>query len=118
MMRIDLDQYGHYESVPTTIMTTDEHPPHSAAPNTGLFEEHNIFGAPTGVVAFVTEGEPLPGAPRNFTWRSLADHSIEELRGRAAGYRTMAAEARTTLAKEGLLKLADRFDALANRREA
>ena len=41
------------------------------APATGHYEELNVFGSHTGKTAHVTEGEPLPGAPRGFTWRRV-----------------------------------------------
>jgi hypothetical protein len=43
--------------------------------------------------------------------------SSEELRARAAEYRRMATNARTIAAAAALLKIADRYDALADRRE-
>jgi hypothetical protein len=85
-------------------------------PHTGVFEEINIFGARTGQ-AFVTKGDMMPAAPRGFAWRPLGALSVAELRQRAEQYREMATAARTAVAKEGLLKLSKRFDALADRRE-
>lgn len=101
----------------TGIMPIDDYHPLSRAPHTGPFEELNIFGVPTGIVAFVTKGEPLPGAPRGFMWRPLGGLSVAELRQRAEQYRSMAATARTTQALEGLLRLAERFEVLADQRE-
>lgn len=98
-------------------MKSDKLDPHSAAPHTGLFEELNIFGSPTGLAAFVTKGDMLPAAPRGFVWRPLQTLSSAELRERAEQYREMAATARTAVAVEGLLKLAERFDAMAEQRE-
>ena len=74
-----------------------------------------MFGLATGVVAFLSEGDPLPGAPRGFSWRPLGELSIEELRWRAADYRQMSAVANTMMARDALQVLADRFDALAGR---
>jgi len=97
-------------------MPIDEYLPRSPAPHTGLFEELNIFGAPTGVAVFMTQGKALPDTPRGFMWRSLAALSAAELRQRAEQYRAMAATARTAQAVDGLLKLAERFDTLAEER--
>jgi hypothetical protein len=47
----------------------EEHQPCDLAPATDHYEELNIFGARTGKVAHVVAGEPLPKAPRGFTWR-------------------------------------------------
>jgi hypothetical protein len=51
------------------MTSTDEHKPGDPAPATGHYEELNVFGSHTGQVVHGTEGEPLPGAPRGFTWR-------------------------------------------------
>jgi hypothetical protein len=48
----------------------------------------------------------------------LADRPISELRSRADELRRMAATARIAGARNALLKLADRFSALADRRAA
>ncbi len=47
----------------------------------------------------------------------LSQRSAVELRAQAAEYRRMAESAHTTGAFESLLRLADRFDALAERRD-
>ena len=47
----------------------EDYQPGDPAPETGDYEECNVFGSPTGTVAHVRKGEPLPGAPRGFTWR-------------------------------------------------
>ena len=99
-------------------MTRDEYLPLSPAPHTGIFEELDVFGSPTGVVAFVNKGELLPGAPRSFTWRPLRELSLAELRARATEYREMAQAARTEQARQGLLRLSERFEELAEQREA
>jgi hypothetical protein len=46
-----------------------EHQPGDRAPATAHYEELNVFGSPTGAVVHVREGDRLPAAPRNFTWR-------------------------------------------------
>ena len=53
------------------MSSTHEHKPGDSAPATGHYEELNVFGSHTGKTAHVTEGEPLPGAPRGFTWRRV-----------------------------------------------
>ena len=98
-------------------MASDEDLPGGRAPTSGLYEELNVFGTPTGTTVFVSEGDGLPGTPRGFSWRPLAERSVAELRERAKRYRAMAATATTEQAMEGLEKLAERFDALADRRE-
>jgi hypothetical protein len=35
----------------------------------GLYKQLNIFGTPTGATVRAKQGEPLPAAPRGFTWR-------------------------------------------------
>lgn len=48
---------------------------------------------------------------------SLSVSSTADLRARAQEYRVMAASARTRVAHDGLLRLASRFDALADAKE-
>ena len=88
------------------------------APDAGPYEELNVFGTQTGKVIVVQEGETFPAAPRGFSWRSLSALSVAELRERAAHFRAMAGTATTEGAKNSLLKLGDRFDALATKRES
>jgi hypothetical protein len=45
--------------------------PGAPAPATGTYEEHNVFGTPTGNRADVNNGDPVPPAPRGFTWRRV-----------------------------------------------
>jgi hypothetical protein len=47
----------------------------------------------------------------------LSSLTVHELRKRAQEHRDMAATARTTVAHEGLLKLAAHFDAMADAKE-
>ena len=54
-------------------MAREEHQPGTRAPETGHYEELNVFGSSTGRVEHVREGERLPLAPRGFTWRHLED---------------------------------------------
>jgi len=98
-------------------MVSGEFQPGSQAPHDGLYQELNVFGVPTGKMEFMTEGEKFPGAPRGFTWRPLSQLTVAELRAKAAEYRRMAATATTELVMANLLKLAERIDTLADRRE-
>jgi hypothetical protein len=52
--------------------------PGTAAPVTGLYQELNVFGTPTGRQTIAQEGEQLPHAPIMFSWRlkSSADCDI------------------------------------------
>jgi hypothetical protein len=83
----------------------------------GIYEELNVFGTPTGrLVLAATDGE-LPDVPRGFTWRPLSERSLAEVRARAEEFRRMAETARTQAVGDSLRKLAERLDALADRRE-
>ena len=99
-------------------MSLIEHQPGDPAPNSGESEELNVFGTPTGRTAVLAKDEMLPGTSRGFSWRSLSDYSVEELRERAAECRRMAEGARTAEVMGSLRRLAERFEALADQREA
>jgi hypothetical protein len=43
--------------------------PGAAAPVTGVYQELNVFGTPTGRQTIAQEGEQLPHAPIMFSWR-------------------------------------------------
>jgi len=45
-----------------------EYPPGMSAPVTGTYEQLNVLGTATGMRIIVKQGEPLPAAPRGFTW--------------------------------------------------
>lgn len=62
----------------------------------------------------VNEGDELRTIRREDRWRPLAELSVVELRARAADYRRMAATATTIEVVHGLLRVAERFDAMAN----
>jgi hypothetical protein len=100
------------------MMAFTEYQPGDRPPGPGEYEELNVFGSPTGRIAAVAKDEELPAAPRGFTWRPLAEQSIDELRVRAAEYRRMARTATTASVRDSLHKVAERFDSLANRRES
>lgn len=42
--------------------------PGDAAPRAGVYQEHNVFGTPTGRHVTLKVGEMLPTAPVGFTW--------------------------------------------------
>jgi len=48
-----------------------EHQPGDSAPETGPYEEPNVFGTLTGKVHHAQEGDQLPRAPRGFKWRRV-----------------------------------------------
>jgi hypothetical protein len=48
-----------------------EHALGDSAPATGKYELLNLFGSRTGMTEQVVEGEPLPKAPRGYTWRRI-----------------------------------------------
>lgn len=98
-------------------MAAREHRPGEHVPSAGKYEELNVFGTPTGKVAAMRQDETLPGAPRGFTWRPLSELPAEALRMRAAEYRRMAETAVTAAVMTELRKIADRLDALADRRQ-
>ena len=98
-------------------MASSEYQPGEPAPSAAAYEELNIFGTPTGRIAVLAKDETFPPAARGFRWRPLSDHSVAELRARAAEYRRMAQTARTPNAMDSLRRLAERFDAMADQRE-
>ena len=98
-------------------MPHDEYQPGDPAPVSGVYEERNVFGTPTGRDVALAQGETFPAIPRGYPYRSLATHSPAELRAKATHYRRMAGTATTEHAMSGLLKLADRLEALAVERE-
>jgi hypothetical protein len=53
----------------------DHFKPGEPAPATGAYEEHNVFGTPTGNRIDVNKGDPMPPAPRSFTWQSVKSPS-------------------------------------------
>ena len=99
-------------------MKSNEFRPGEPVPRYSLYEELRVFGASTGRVIIVVPGETFPGAPRGFRWRPLAELSVAELRAKANQYRAMASTATTKDVRDSLLKLAERFDAMADRRES
>ena len=48
-----------------------EYPPGARAPLSGVYELRNVLGSPTGERTAVARGDPLPAAPRGFTWQLL-----------------------------------------------
>jgi hypothetical protein len=57
------------EPEPAYVVEHQELQPGTRAPVTGHYEELNVFGALTGRVERVCQGEHLPLGPRGFTWR-------------------------------------------------
>ncbi|HTI82057.1 MAG TPA: hypothetical protein VL614_16525 [Acetobacteraceae bacterium] len=51
-----------------------EYPPGARAPISGVYELRNVLGSPTGVRTTIACGDPLPAAPRGFTWQLLETH--------------------------------------------
>jgi hypothetical protein len=98
-------------------MQQTEFPPGGSAPETGVYEELNVFGTPTGNVIVLARTETFPVLPMGFTWRPLSSLSAAEIRDRAAHCRAMAGTASTEDVRDALLKLAVRFDKLASERE-
>jgi hypothetical protein len=102
----------------TAIMAVIEHRPGERALMSGVYEELNVFGTPTGKLMFMAAGDQIPAAPRGFLWRSLSEQSVAELRVLAARYRAMVATAATTEVMEALQSIATRIDAMIDQREA
>jgi hypothetical protein len=50
-----------------------ERAPGDAAPAAGTYEQHNIFGSPTGIRVNVSQGQSLPAAPRGHSWVQAED---------------------------------------------
>ena len=86
-------------------------------PTSGTYVQLNVVGTPTGTAIVLDAGETFPAAPRGFNWRSLSVRSSSEPRDRASYYRQMAGTASTAQIRDELLKLAQRFDELADQRE-
>jgi hypothetical protein len=98
-------------------MEPREHWPGERAEVPGAYEELDVLGTPTGRIVLAAQDEELPAAPRGFSWRPLSEQSAAEIRARAEEYRRMAESARTLPVRESLRKLAERLDAIADRRE-
>lgn len=54
-----------------------EYPPGTKAPASGVYEQRNVLGTPTGERITLPRGETLPAAPRGFTW-SLVKYASDE----------------------------------------
>jgi hypothetical protein len=55
------------------LQRDNEYQPGDNAPATGKYEELNVFGARTGKWHHAQEGEPLPPAPRGYSWRRIPE---------------------------------------------
>jgi hypothetical protein len=53
------------------------HLPGESASWEGAYQEVNVFVTPTGQIVRARRGEPLPAAPRGYTWR-LASELVED----------------------------------------
>ncbi len=53
-----------------------EYLPGEPAHTTGRYLELNVFGTPTGRVAYVAKGDALPAAPLGFVWRHAPDSRL------------------------------------------
>ena len=45
--------------------------PGEPAPGAGVYQEHNVFGTPTGRHVTLGAGELLPRSPLGFTWTQV-----------------------------------------------
>ena len=59
------------DALPARMPDDREHQPGDSAPETGPYEEPNVFGTLTGKVHHAQEGDQLPSAPRGFKWRRV-----------------------------------------------
>jgi hypothetical protein len=55
-----------------------EHAPGEAAPETGTYEQLNVFGRSTGIRVPLTRGHPLPNAPVGHIWRLIVEDAASE----------------------------------------
>jgi hypothetical protein len=62
--------------------------------------------------------ETFPALPGGVVWTPLSAYSATELGDKATHYRQMAQTASTAQVRDGLLKLAQRFDQMADQRDA
>jgi hypothetical protein len=51
--------------------------PGDPAPQDGAYQDHNVFGTPSGQTVTLRAGEFLPPLPIGFTWK-LVDHAGPE----------------------------------------
>jgi hypothetical protein len=77
----------------------------------------NLFGSPTQRLVLIERGEGVPAAPRGHVWRlerpALSELTTADLVERAVEMRTRAATARARGSAESLIRLAERYEALA-----
>jgi hypothetical protein len=45
--------------------------PGEPVPGNGVYQEHNVFGTPTGRRVTLTAGDRLPFSPLGFTWTQV-----------------------------------------------
>jgi hypothetical protein len=66
-------QAARFREMARQLVTTLAFPPGEPAPLAGRYQQLNIFGSRTATTVHVQRGEPLPAAPRSFTWRLLEE---------------------------------------------
>lgn len=62
------DPAGHSGERPTNA---PDHMGGTPAPESGTYEQLNVFARPTGRRVTVRKGEMLPPLPRGFSWRRV-----------------------------------------------
>ncbi len=84
------------------VSRPSEHDPADDASESGRYELLNIFGTPTGEALSACAGEPLPAAPRGYSWRLVSvDEPLEVARRRVlAAERRIARQATLVLQME------------------
>jgi hypothetical protein len=94
-----------------------EHDPGETALVAGWYRLLNVLGTPTKDLVLVDRAQAVPAAPRGYAWRlerpTISALSAAELLERAAELRTRAVDARARGSAESLIRLAERFEALA-----
>jgi hypothetical protein len=100
---------GRIETADSTMITTDVRRPSQLG---------TVAGASFSVLrSELVYAQDTVGYLAEIGWLPIADRTAEELQERAAELRRMAETATTRDVMEALLRLADRYDAAAKRRE-
>ena len=50
-----------------------DYPPGSTVPETGAYQQIDVFGMLTGISEWLREGERLPLAPIGYSWRKVTE---------------------------------------------
>ena len=73
MRHLHRNIFDKYEETANRLARERPRTPHlsagALAPATAVYLEHNVVGIPTGRRVDMNQGEPMPHAPRGFTWR-------------------------------------------------